>query len=481
MKEFDLPKLQSILSKAKDDREVIFCLLYEILELNGFSNLSLKIIDKPNAKVDSKSFVRACVYGTLTYCYSIDFLFKNICKKDMETLDKMTRTIIRMGIWQIVFSSKVPSYAACDSCVSLAKSMNLPSAGFVNVNLRMIADSDKNLLDINCYNANVQTSLKPEIFGILKSSYGKDDAISIGKKLLEEPKLSVRLNSRKDFELTKTSLREDGVEIYDASFMPGSINVSLNQVVLDKTRAWIKGDAFVQNEAAQLVGYIVSGFLEHNKNIRDNGNDRNDNPRIIDVCAAPGGKSTHIAELLDDECEILSLDINESRVKLIEENAERLGLTSICARVKDATSFTSSDEDNGLYDVVVCDVPCSGLGLMARKPDIRKTITYDRMCELLPIQEDILQKASMKTKKGGLLIYSTCTLNKKENEEQVVAFRERNKNFVQVDLGELLPSKLVARVADNPVGADLAGGYITLMPHLDDVDGFFVCAMLREE
>ena len=123
MKEFDLPKLQSILSKAKDDREVIFCLLYEILELNGFSNLSLKIIDKPNAKVDSKSFVRACVYGTLTYCYSIDFLFKNICKKDMETLDKMTRTIIRMGIWQIVFSSKVPSYAACDSCVSLAKSM----------------------------------------------------------------------------------------------------------------------------------------------------------------------------------------------------------------------------------------------------------------------------------------------------------------------------------------------------------------------
>ena len=169
---------------------------------------------------------------------------------------------------------------------------------------------------------------------------------------------------------------------------------------IDNLTEFKDGLFFVQNEAAQLVGFIA------NPKANDN---------VLDCCAAPGGKTTHISELTLDKAKVLALDINESRLELIRDNAKRLGIENISVKQADSMNLSKTLDDD-LFDIVLCDVPCSGLGLMSRKPDIRQTISYERIEELLPKQKQILQNSSKYLKKGGRLIFSTCTMNKKENE-----------------------------------------------------------------
>ena len=159
--------------------------------------------------------------------------------------------------------------------------------------------------------------------------------------------------------------------------------------------------------------------------------------RILDCCAAPGGKSTHLAALTNDKARIISLDINPSRVKLIEENAARLGINSISARVADSMTFT--DEEG--FDLVLCDVPCSGLGLIGSKPDIRLTITYERIEQIRLRQKQILDNMSGLVKKGGVLVYSTCTINSGENEEQISRFTQDHKDYITEEMRTLLPDE----------------------------------------
>ena len=189
--------------------------------------------------------------------------------------------------------------------------------------------------------------------------------------------------------------------------------------------------------------------------------------RILDCCAAPGGKSTHLAALSDDKASIISLDINSSRVDLIKENAERLGVHSVKAEVADSTSY---DDFEG-FDLVLCDVPCSGLGIMGGKPDIRLTISYERIEEIKVKQEQILNNVSRLVKPGGTIVYSTCTVNRGENEDQVLSFLEKNTDFELFDFDNLLPERLQSRGS---------GGMLTLLPDEDGCEGFFIARLRRK-
>jgi len=189
--------------------------------------------------------------------------------------------------------------------------------------------------------------------------------------------------------------------------------------------------------------------------------------RILDCCAAPGGKSTHMAALTNDKAEITALDINSSRVELINENAARLGFTSIEARVADSTSF---DDPEG-FDLVLCDAPCSGLGIMGGKPDIRLTITYDRIEETKVKQRQILDNMSRLVTPGGTLVYSTCTINRGENEDMVLGFLEDHEDYEICAFDDLLPERLKTRGAD---------GMLTLLPDEDGCEGFFIARLRRK-
>ena len=433
------------------DRKQAYDKLYEFFENEAFSNLVIR-------NHETSGFVSALFYGTITYVYTIDFLIKHICKTDCSDMDPSTRTVIRMGAWQILFSEKVPPFAACNTSVELIKEVHPQSSSFVNGVLRKLV-SEKDNISIDSFKPEIRTSLKPEIFGVLKKSYGKDRALSIGEALLRSPRISVRPNRMKiSADDLIDTFRKEGVNAVRSSVIDDALIIEGANI--ERLQSFKDGLFFVQNEAAQMASVVASP---------DEG------MKILDTCAAPGGKSTHLAELTNDKADILSLDINESRLKLIDDNSRRLGLKSVHTMKADSTDLKSTLGDRS-FDLVLCDVPCSGLGLMARKPDIRLTITYDRINELLPKQKTILTNSSIYVRPGGVLVYSTCTLNKAENEETIQYFLEHNKDFVTCDITDRLPKSLIM---DNDRIESARNGMLTLYPDIDGCDGFFICRMER--
>ena len=189
--------------------------------------------------------------------------------------------------------------------------------------------------------------------------------------------------------------------------------------------------------------------------------------KILDCCAAPGGKSTHMAALSGDKADILALDINASRTELIRQNAQRLGVKCIRTGVADSSVY----DDDKDFDLVLCDAPCSGLGIMGGKPDIRLTITYERIAEITLKQEQILDNVSRLVKKGGVLVYSTCTINRGENEEQVMKFMERHPDFEPEAFDNILPDRLKSSHVN---------GVLTLLPDEDGCEGFFISRLRRK-
>lgn len=440
------------------DRELCYQLIYKCLEEGAFSNLALK-------DTEVTDFVRAAVYGTITYSMFIDRVIDKVSKTPSGKLDARTRTIVRFGAWQILFSDKVPDYAAVNSSVELAKKYKPEARKLVNALLRKISDLPDEMKNPEAYKPEIGLSLKPEIFGILKKSYGKEHAASIGKSLLEVGDISLRFNINRYSKSEITDiLSESGAVISESSFMDCAVCYSGNGN-LENLKCFKDGDIFVQNEAAMLASVVASP---------------KDGDRILDCCSAPGGKTTHMAEIAKDECEIFALDINESRLELIRENIDRLKLKSIRPVLADSTDLSSCPELSGMkgtFDIVTCDVPCSGLGLMARKPDIRHTISYERIQELLPKQYVILNGAAEYVKKGGRLVYSTCTLNRDENEEQVLKFLSEHPDFEAENITSKLPVRLSRFDGRDE---DAKNGYITLFPDIDKCDGFFVASFRKK-
>jgi len=431
------------------ERRTVYEMLYDVFEKEGFSNLVLK-------EYESTGFVSAMFYGTIQRSVTIDFILGNVCKADVTKMDPVTRTIMRMGAWQILFSDKVPPFASVSTSVDLCKELRPQSASFVNAILRKLIRENPS---VDTFRPDIRVSLKSEIFGILKKSYGRERAVLIGEALLKRPEICIRPNTLKtDRESLKKILISEGVKVKDSDLVQGALKIEGTDI--SSLQSFRDGLFFVQNEAAQIASMIA---------------DPQEGTDILDCCAAPGGKSTHMAELTDDKARILSLDINESRLDLIKDNYRRLGISSVDTMCADSTDLRSA-LGQMRFDLVLCDVPCSGLGLMARKPDIRLTISYDRISELLPRQRLILQNASAYVRPGGVLCYCTCTLNRAENEETIQEFLKDHADFVASDITCSLPSTLIM---DENREKDAHNGMLTLYPDIDGCDGFFICRLER--
>ena len=463
-------------------------ILLAVFEQGAYANLgSVQLLEQADLTSLDRRFASALVYGTISRVWTIDWILAQASSRPVEALDPWVRTVLRLGVWQLCWSRSVPPTAAVDESVRLASrgahsgdsAGRKGDAGFVNAVLRRLAERP---IELPAGNLPVKAGLPPKLFGYLRKWFGETEAIQLAESFLEsEGTVTARVNNlRTTNEAVRQILLEQGVDTESGRFCPEAIRLDLHGQSVRSLNAWQTGLLSIQDEAAMLVGHVAAPVP---------GTDN----LIIDLCAAPGGKTCHLAELTGDRTPILAFDIHPARLALIQEHALRLGLGSITCRLADAAAKTvaaghasESDEQpeqdpfsglNGRAALVLADVPCSGLGLLGRKPEISLHMTHEKIIGLYPLQAAILRRAGSLVRPGGTLVYSTCTINPAENIEQVLQFIKDSAGEFELDpINDKIPPGLLQ---DPDIVRQAAAGWLQILPHHHHIDGFFIARMKR--
>ncbi len=440
-------------------------ILKDVLEQGAYANLSsIRQLESRSLTARDRAFASAIIYGTISRLPALDYLLERVLDRPLHKLDPAIRTILRAGAWQLYHAHAVPPSAAVNESVKLAQHLTNPGAAkLVNACLRRLAASDRPELPAN--RPALAAGLPGELFGYLKKWYGREEAIALATAALENlATTTVRVNlCRTTGRRVQESLTREGVESEPGLFCPEALRLDLNGRSIRSLAAFQEGQITAQDEAAMLVAHIA---------------DPKPGWRVIDLCAAPGGKTTHVAETMNDQGQILALDRSASRLALVDEQAARLGLNAIRTAEADATATDWTHDLIGQADLVLADVPCSGLGLLARKPEIRLTMTHEKITRLIPLQLQILLNAATLVRPGGILVYSTCTINPDENIHQVEQFlaAQKDPSFQLETITPYLPDALLK---DPEIMQSAASGWIQLLPHRHHTDGFFMARLRR--
>ncbi len=437
---------------TKSARQLAFEVLCKIEKDKAYSNLAIDSAVKNYCSNSTDcGFISHLVYGVVERKITLDFVLEKHLNQPVTKLKKEVLTILRLGAYQLLFSEKVPSSAAVNESVKLAKSNKLSfAAAMVNAVLRRITTEDL-ILDDNTpieEKISIECSAPVEFVKFLIYHYGEKNTSKFLHSALETKRIYIKVNTVK---ITPRQLREkllgEGVESEPCP-LEDALLIKLNGAVYD-LQSFKDGLFHVEDLSSQLCVKALEVF---------------EGCVALDVCSAPGGKSFSIAEDMGNIGELYSCDIYEQRVTLIKSGADRLGLTCIKPLVNDASVF---NDNIPLADRVLCDVPCSGLGIIGKKPEI-KYKKLDDIKPLIPIQKQILEASSKYVKKGGRLVYSTCSVNPNENRRVCDAFLKEHPEFKSV---VTLPQ--IARTIDE-------GDYLTLMPHTNNCDGFFIAVFEKE-
>ncbi len=451
-------------------REYVLKALYRIETKEGYSNLVINelLSEKDIGSVD-RPFITELVYGVTSMKLMLDYLIDKNSRIRANKISPWVRNILRIGLYQVLFLTKVPHSAACNESVKLAKKYgHRGSAGFVNAILRNILNqlSGKSIEQLlfgtqedkpDLINPGIDI---PDRISILHShprwvvdmwieQFGEEFTYSLCEANNQRANVAIKINSLKtDKEQLKKLLMQDGIEFTESQWTDSALVLKSGSPV---TRLFREGLYTVQDEAAMLVSEVL---------------DPRPGETVADLCSAPGGKTTHIAQLMLNQGRIFAFDIYEHRLELVRSAANRMGVEIIETRVGDAAQ---PDESlTGLCDKVLVDAPCSGLGVIRRKPEIKWKRNYGDISELAELQRRILCTASRYVKPGGRLVYSTCTVSRKENEEVVQDFIDNHRNF-EVDTG--WKKKLDTSSGDSE--------YVYMFPNIQGTDGFFIASLKR--
>lgn len=440
----------------KNSREVAFDVLKKVLTEDAYSNLALDNAVKENnlSRLDS-AFCTALVYGVLERLITLDFIIRKLSSVPFRKIEDSTLIILRMGLYQILYMDKVPDSAAVNESVNLAKKKKLfKSSGFINGMLRSVIRAEGNLpmpdeSDKIKY-LSVKHSCPEYLVKLWLDSYGEEITVSVLSSLCGRPPLSIHVNTLlTDEDTLIENLIEEGVTA-EKTQIENMLSVT-NTGAVDKLKAYELGEFFVQDTASAVCALVA------NPKAGD---------RVYDVCSAPGGKSFAMAINMGNKGEVHSFDLHPHKIKLINTGANRLGITIINASIRDAAEDKILTEK---ADVVLCDVPCSGFGILRRKPEIRYNKEAD-YTSLPPLQYSILENSAKLVKEGGILVYSTCTLNPAENNEIVEKFLSLHPEFIQKEIK--LPCGVVRSVEES-------NNMLTLFPAENGSDGFFIATMER--
>lgn len=431
-------------------RQVAYDVLLKVNKERAYSNLALDCSLKSSAlELRDKAFVSALVYGVIERQITIDYVLSLYLSKPLSRMKAEPLTVLRLGAFQILFSSSIPDSAAVNESVKLSKANGFSYAsGMINAVLRKVSKNGLTLPDEEnrALYLSVKCSCPQWLVEKWLLEYGEKNTLSILNHSLGGNKLTVRVNTLKTTaEELKNGFESKG-HICENGFLKNSLVLSLSGVAIDETDEYKKGLFHVQGVPSQLCAEAVCA---------------KEGETVFDLCSAPGGKAFTISEIMNNKGTVKAFDLYESRTRLIEKGAERLGIGIIIASVADATVFEPA---LGLADKVLCDVPCSGLGIISKKPEIK--YKNENELESLPsIQYSILENGSKYVRFGGRLIYSTCTLSKAENEEVCMRFLNNHSDFVAVP----------------PLPERDAECFLTFFPSDNNSDGFFIAAFERKD
>jgi ribosomal RNA small subunit methyltransferase B len=416
----------------------------------------------------SRGFITRLYEGSIEKMIYLDFVINSFSKTSVKNLKPIIKILMETAVYQIFFMDRVPDSAAINEAVKLAKKRGLAGlSGFVNGVLRNIArnkenitlpDKDKEYIRY----LEVKYSVPKEVTEHFIKEYGNVQAEEILEAFEKKQPIVARVNgTRLTREELVKKLTEEDVKVSTDTVFPESLKI-LELDSLNFLESFENGDFVIQDESSQFIGKIA---------------ELPQNAKVLDICAAPGGKTLLMAEKPEAE-RITACDISEKKTGLIEENINRLGIKKVITMVNDATVFNKKFEED--FDLVICDLPCSGLGVIGRKRDIKYNITGNKIKELAKLQREILENAGKYVKKGGYLIFSTCTMSKLENEENFKFISEFS-GFSPVDFSDKIKDSVVRYKAGSRLLSEAEKGYIRLLPGELGTDGFFISEFMREE
>lgn len=438
-------------------RQLSLEILMKVLEEKEYSSVVIPQVLNVYQYLEKqeRAFLTRLCEGTIERMLELDYVINEFSKVKVKKMKPVIRNILRMGVYQLMYMKQVPASAACNEAVKLAKKKGFQNLkGFVNGVLRNIS---RNLDNISYPDKEKQPFLylsvtysMPEwIVKLWVAQYGMEQAERMLQAGFTDRPTTIRCNLQKNsVKQLREELEQAGVTVESGAYVDSALRIS-GYDYLQKLKAFQEGKFTVQDESSMLVGLVA---------------DIKPDQTVVDVCAAPGGKSLHAADLLKGTGMVSSRDVSERKVEKIEENCRRLGYTNMDMKVWDAREWDKEYIEKA--DVVIADLPCSGLGVIGKKNDIKYKTNSDSIKELAALQREILRTVVSYIKPGGTLIYSTCTVDEQENEQ--------NMRWIERELGLRLDS-MDPYLPDSLKSSTTKDGYLQLLPGVHKTDGFFLC------
>lgn len=449
------------MTKAINEREIVLEVLLEITEHGMYSHIVLRDVLNKYQYLEKKerSFITRVTEGTLEHMMEIDYILDQFSKVKVKKMKPVIRNIMRSAVYQMKYMDSVPVSAACNEAVKLAVRKGFGSLrGFVNGVLRNVARN----LDQIAYpteplkRLSIQYSMPEWILNLWLKAYDSDIVEQMLQAFQRETPLTIRCNLRM---VTPKQLKEhleaEGVTVKVHPYLEYAFHISGFDYLGD-LESFQNGEFSVQDISSMLVSELAGP---------------KEGDYVIDVCAAPGGKSLHMAEKLNGSGHVEARDLTEYKVGLIQENIERTGLSNVEAVQQDALIFDETSV--GKADIVLADLPCSGLGVLAKKTDLKYKATKEGADSLAKLQREMLKNVQAYVKDEGKLVYSTCTINPAENMDNVHWFLNEYPEFELIDIHGLLCEELQKDVKEN--------GCIQLLPGVHQSDGFFLACMKKRK
>lgn len=434
-----------------NERELAYYILEAIDVDQAYSHVALNKGIPSQMPKQNADFIRHLVLGVLEKRGILDYAIKQLSDK---TAKRKVRQILRLALFQILFMDRTPKHAIVDEAVSLCKKIAPQNAGYVNAVLRRANPEELLIEDFSGFpleeRLEIQYSMPNWLVTRWLNRYGLDRTEQIFRELRQKPKLYMRLNPLKaSLEESKLALSQTGILWRQTEFDSLVEIEDLKGVSLDQFKMLQDGVVSVQDLAAYLVGEVLKPA---------------EGDRVLDACAAPGGKSSHVAEK-QPGAQILSVDLYPAKVEKMTDGFLRRGYGNIQCEVHDSQMVNASWKDQ--FEYVILDAPCSGLGIISRKPELPYHKTVQDISELAALQSRLIGVQCQYVKAGGYLLYATCTIEPEENEDQVMQFLSAHSEFELCDLNDYLPRKYVHEK-----------GWVSLLPSLIH-DGFYI-ALLKK-
>lgn len=451
------------MAERENTRLLALEVLVEVEKKNIFVKEALNklLFQKQFASKQDRAFISRLVEGVTENQVKLDYVINQVSKTPVNKCKPLIRCLLRMTVYQILYMDSVPAEAACDEAVKLAKKKGFRNlTGFVNGVLRNVV-RQKNELTFPTKEENlplflsITYSMPLWIVEQMISWYGQELTETMLATFLNEDDLTIRINeSRVTKEEVVKKLKEKDIQVSEGHYLEEALHLK-NINYVGRIPGFKQGEFFIQDESSMLL-YHVAKAEEELAN-------QADSLKVLDLCAAPGGKTTHFAQKLGNQVFIEARDLSQKKVDLINENIERLGLENVETVVWDA--LIPDHDKREWADIVIADLPCSGFGIVSKKNDIKYHITKEQLLELSNLQKTILTNAASYVKPGGVLLYSTCTINPEENRDNAVWFLDHF-NFTKEDITDVVPEKLKDSMLDNYM--------LQLLPGVVECDGFFI-------